>query len=73
VDGADWLHPEGPGSGLDPDERWDHPAVHVDHDDALAFCAWAGPRLSTESEWERAARCGLWNVAWNVCQSCADS
>jgi formylglycine-generating enzyme required for sulfatase activity len=57
VDGADWRHPEGPGSGIG--DRSNHPVVHVSHDDALAYCAWTGTRLPSESEWEYAARGGL--------------
>jgi formylglycine-generating enzyme required for sulfatase activity len=57
VPGAQWRHPEGPGSSVDGRDR--HPVTHVAHEDAAAFAVWAGKALPSEAQWERAARGGI--------------
>lgn len=64
IAGANWRHPEGPGSTIKGREN--HPVVHIAYADVEAYARWIGKEIPTEAEWEFAAQGGLENAefAW---------
>lgn len=63
VEATGWEQPAHWRRGTWPEGKADHPVVQVTWDSALAYAQWAGKRLPSEREWERAAR-GTDGRAW---------
>ena len=70
IKGANWRAPNGPGSSA----QAAYPVVQVSWFEAVVYCTWAGKRMPTEAEWEKAAG-GVdgyrfpWGNAWDSTRS----